>query len=205
MESKKDWLKVCEKMQGISKAIKDQRGPFSVRVRMINTYLIPCMGYLAHFKLILQSVSVIVWKLIQAALGAYANLKTTILTACHPLMGSKCQVHHFILFNWALFISCKPLSCEHKNSLTIEAMRLDAYFVTSKISKDVILGGSTKTNYSSLSCQVMLIMLEDIYQKGGKIKCIVYNLAHTLKPQLQWNLTKFLICGLPTMDKISKI
>ena len=46
-------------------------------------------------------------------------------------------------------------------------------------------------------------MLEDIYQEGGKIKCIVYNLAHTLKSQLQQNLTKFLICGLPTMDKIS--
>ena len=90
MESRKDWFKVCEKMQRVSKAIKNQGGPFAVRVRMTNTYLIPCMGYLAHFKLILQSVFVIVWKLIQAVLGAYANLKTTILIACHPLMGSKC-------------------------------------------------------------------------------------------------------------------
>ena len=160
------------------------------------------MGYLAHFKLIPQSVSVIVWKLIQAALGAYANLKTTILTACHPLMGSKCQVRHFILFNWALLISCKPLSCKYKNPLAIGAMKFDAYSSASKISKEVTLGGPTKTNYSSLSCQVP-IALEDIYQEGGKIKCIVYNLAHTLKPQLQQNLTKFLICGLSTMDKIS--
>ena len=94
------------------------------------------MGYLTCFKLILQSVSVIVWKLIQAALGAYANLKTTILTACHPFMGSKYQVCHFILFNWALFISCKPLNHKYKNSLTIGAIRLDAYFVASKISKE---------------------------------------------------------------------
>ena len=99
MESRKDWFKVCEKMQRVSKAIKNQGGPFAVRVRIINIYLIPYMGYLAHFKLIPQFVSMIVWKLIQAALGAYANLKTTILTACHPLMGSKCQVHHFIFFN----------------------------------------------------------------------------------------------------------
>ena len=119
---------------------------------MINTYLISCFGYLAHFKLIPQAVSVIVWKLIQAALGAYANLKTTILTACHPLMGSKCQVHHFILFNWALLISCKPLSHKYKNPLAIGAMKLDAYFAASKISKEVVLGGPTKTNYSSLSC-----------------------------------------------------
>ena len=91
---------------------------------MINTYLIPCIGYLACFKLIPQFISVIVWKLIQAALGAYANLKTTILTACHPLMGSKCQVHHFILFNWALLISYTPLSHEYKNPLTIGAMKL---------------------------------------------------------------------------------
>ena len=85
------------------------------------------MDSLACFKLIPQSVSVIVWKLIQAALGAYANLKTTILTACHSLMGSKCQVHHFILFNWAFLISHKPLSCEYKNSLTIGAMKLDSF------------------------------------------------------------------------------
>ena len=117
-------------------------------------------------------------------------------------MGSKCQVHHFILFNWALLISHKPLSCEYKNPLAIGAIRLDAYFAASKISKEVTLGGPTKTNYSSLSHQVP-IALKDIYQEGGKIKCIVYNLAHTFKPQLQQNLTKFLICGLPTMDKIS--
>ena len=63
-------------------------------------------------------------------------------------------------------------------------MRLDAYSIASKISKEVTLGGPTKTNYSSLSCQVPIV-LENIYQEGGKIKCIVYNLAHTLKPQLQ--------------------
>ena len=171
-------------MQGVSKAIKNQGGPFAVKVRIINTYLIPCMGYLACFKLIPQSVSVIVWKLIQAALGAYANLKTTILTACHSLMGSKCQVHHFILFNWALLISHKPLSYEYKNLLAIGAMRLDAYSAASKISKEVTLRGLTKTNYNSLSHQVPIV-LKDIYQEDGKIKCIVYNLAYTFKPQLQ--------------------
>ena len=57
------------------------------------------MGYLTYFKFILQSVSVIVWKLIQAALGVYVNLKTTILTVYHSFIGSKCQIHHFILFN----------------------------------------------------------------------------------------------------------
>ena len=202
MESRKDWLKVYKKMQRVSKAIKNQGGPFAVRVRMINTYLIPCMGYLAHFKLIPQFVSVIVWKLIQATLGAYANLKTTILTACHPFMGSKYQVCHFILFNWAFLISCKPLSCEYKNPLVIGAIRLDAYSAASKISKEVTLEGPTKTNYSFLSWQVPIV-LKDIYQEGGKIKCIVYNLAHILKPQLQQNLTKFLICGLSIIDKIS--
>ena len=81
-------------------------------------------------------------------------------------------------------------------------MRLDAYSAASKIFQEVTLGGPIKTNYSFLSHQVPIV-LEDIYQEGGKIKCIVYNLAHTLKPQLQQNLTKFLIYGLSTMDKIS--
>ena len=160
------------------------------------------MGYLAYFKLIPQFVSVIVWKLIQATLGAYTNLKTTILIACHSFMSSKCQVHHFILFNWALLISHKSLSHKYKNLLAIGAMRLDVSFVVSKISKEVTLGGSTKTNYSFLFHQIPIV-LENIYQEGKKIKYIINNLVHTLKPQLQWNLTKFLICGLSTMDKIS--
>ena len=63
-------------------------------------------------------------------------------------------------------------------------MRLDAYSTASKISKKVTLEGLTKTNYNSLSHQVSIV-LEDIYQEGGKIKYIVYNLAYTFKPQLQ--------------------
>ena len=63
-------------------------------------------------------------------------------------------------------------------------MRLDAYSAASKISKEVTLGGPTKTNYNFLSHQIPIV-LENIYQKSGKIKCIVYNLAHTLKSQLQ--------------------
>ena len=63
-------------------------------------------------------------------------------------------------------------------------MKLDAYSAASKISKEVTLKGPIKTNYNSLSHQIPIV-LENIYQEGEKIKCIIYNLAHTLKPQLQ--------------------
>ena len=47
-------------MQGVSKVIKNQGKSFAMKVRMINTYLISCMGYLICFKLISQIVFVIV-------------------------------------------------------------------------------------------------------------------------------------------------
>ena len=68
--------------------------------------------------------------------------------------------------------------------MVIGVIRLDAYFVTLKIFKKVILRGPTKTNYSFLSHQIPIVP-KNIYQEGEKIKYIVYNLAYTLKFQLQ--------------------
>ena len=66
---------------------------------MINTYLIPCMGYLARFKLILKAVSLKMWKAICSALGTYANLKSCIMTSLYLPFFEKPQVRHSILFN----------------------------------------------------------------------------------------------------------
>ena len=60
----KDWEGVIKKMQKVRTAIKQKKGSFNERIRMINTYLIPCMGYLARFKLISKVVSSKMWKAI---------------------------------------------------------------------------------------------------------------------------------------------
>ena len=92
----KDWEKVVLKMKKVGAAIKKRGGNFHLRVRMVNTYLTPCMGYLARFKLIPKSVTSLMWKSICSALGAYANTKTFILTSCYPPLNSNPQPPHLI-------------------------------------------------------------------------------------------------------------
>ena len=81
----KDWEKVVQKMKKVGTAIKKRGGNFCSRVKMVNTYLTPCIGYLVRFKLILKSVTSLMWKSLCSALGVYANTKTSVLTLCYPL------------------------------------------------------------------------------------------------------------------------
>ena len=52
-----------------------------------------------------------------------------------------------------------------------------------------------------LGCQTLSI--KDLYMGEGRAECVVYNLAHAIRPQLKRNLIKFLIRGLPTRDKLA--
>ena len=95
----KDWEKMILKMKKVGAAIKKRGGNFHLRVRMVNTYLTPCIGYLVRFKLIPKSVASLMWKSIHSALGAYANMKTFLLTSCYPPLNSNPQLCHPIVFN----------------------------------------------------------------------------------------------------------
>ena len=95
----KDWEKVVLKMKKVGATIKKRGSNFLLRVKMVNIYLTPCIGYLMRFKLILKSVASLVWKSIHSALGAYANTKTSILTSYYPPLDSNPQLHHPIVFN----------------------------------------------------------------------------------------------------------
>ena len=99
MNSTKDSKEVIKKMQKVGTAIKQRKGSFNERVWMINTYFIPCMGYLARFKLISKAISPKMWKAIHLALGTYVNLKSCIITSLHLPFFEKPQVRHSILFN----------------------------------------------------------------------------------------------------------
>ena len=118
---------------------------------MINTYLIPCMGYLARFKLISKAVSSKMWKAICSALDTYANLKSCVITSLCPPFFEKPQVRHPILFNWALLISRKSLQDHYRNPLSIGAMRIDALEASGAISEQVRMGSKTKRSFSLLS------------------------------------------------------
>ena len=109
----KDWEKVVLKMKKVGTAIKKRGGNFCLRVRMVNTYLTLCMGYLVRFKLILKSVISLMWKSIHSALGAYANTKTSIFTSCYPPLDSNPQLCHSIVFNWALLTSHPPMRSDY--------------------------------------------------------------------------------------------
>ena len=118
----KDWEKVILKMKKVGAAIKKRSGNFHSRVRMVNTYLTPCMGYFVRFKLILKSVIFLMWKSICSALGAYVNTKTSIFTSCYPPLNSNPQLCHLIVFNWALLTSCSPMRSDYQSPLSIGAM-----------------------------------------------------------------------------------
>ena len=109
LSSLKDWEKMVLKMKKVGTAIKKKSSNFHLRVRMVNTYLTLCIGYLVRFKLILKSITFLMWKSIHSALGAYANTKTSTLTSCYPSLNSKFQLHHSIIFNWTLLTSCSPM------------------------------------------------------------------------------------------------
>ena len=168
---------------------------------MINIYLIPCIGYLARFKLILKAISLKMWKAIRSALGAYANLKSCVMTSFHPLFFEKPQVRHSILFNWALLVSRKPLQDHYRNPLSIEAMRINALEASGAILEQVRMGFKTKRSFSLLF-QNISVGVENFYVGDGYLKCVIYNLSLPQRPQIKWNLLKFFLRGLSTVDKI---
>ena len=136
----KDWEKVVLKMKKVGAAIKKKGSNFCSRVRMVNTYLTPCMEYLARFKLILKSITSLMWKFIHSALGAYANMKTSILTSCYPPLDSNPQLHYSIVFNWALLTSCSPMRSDYQSPLSIGAMQKDVLFAAQSLSAKVVFG-----------------------------------------------------------------
>ena len=169
---------------------------------MVNTYLTPCMGYLARFKLIPKSIASLMWKSIRSALGAYANTKTSILTSCYPPLDSNPQLHHSIVFNWALLTSRPPMRSDYRSPLSIGAMRKDALFAAQSLSTKVVFGQATRVAYFNMS-RVISIKIKDLYVGEGRAECVVYNLTYTIRPQLKRNLIKFLIRGLSTRDKLA--
>ena len=136
----KDWEKVVLKMKKVGATIKKRGGNFHSKVRMVNTYLTLCMGYLAKFKLILKFITSLMWKSICSALGAYANTKTSILTLCYPPLDSNPQLCHLIVFNWALLTSCSPMRSDYQSFLSIGAMWKDALFAIQSLSVKVVFG-----------------------------------------------------------------
>ena len=71
-----------------------------------------------------------------------------------------------------------------------------------KESCKVVFGQATQVVYSNMS-QMIPIEIKDLYVGEGRAECVVYNLAHAIRPQLKRNLIKFLIRGLPTRDKLA--
>ena len=63
-----------------------------------------------------------------------------------------------------------------------------------------MFGQATQVAYSNMS-RVISIEIKDLYVGERRAECVVYNLAHAIRPQLKRNLIKFLIRGLPTRDK----
>ena len=53
-----------------------------------------------------------------------------------------------------------------------------------------------------MSC-IISIEIKNLYVGEGRAECVVYNLAHAIRPQLKRNLIKFIIRDLSTRDKLA--
>ena len=78
----------------------------------------------------------------------------------------------------------------------------NALFAAQSFSVKVVFGQATQVAYSNMSW-IIPIEIKDLYMGEGRAECVVYNLAHAIRPQLKRNLIKFLIRGLPTRDKLA--
>ena len=176
----KDWEKVVQKMKKVGTAIKKRGGNFCSRVKMVNTYLTPCMEYLVRFKLILKSITSLIWKSLCSALGAYANTKTSVLTLCYPLWT---QILNYTtpLFLIELF---SPLV--HQWGVTIRVLSLlelcrrmlslqpKAFLPKLCLTRPLV----AYTNNS----QMIPIEIKDLYVGKRRAECVVYNLTHAIRP-----------------------
>ena len=90
----------------------------------------------------------------------------------------------------------------YRSPLAIGAIQKDALFAAQSLSAKVVFGQATRVAYSNMS-RVIPIEIKDLYVGEGRAECVVYNLAHAIRPQLKRNLIKFLIKKLPTRDKLA--
>ena len=144
IELKREWNPILQKMRRVANLIKEVKKGFEVQVRLVNTYLISLMGYLARFKIMPQQVATEVWKIIRTALGAECCTRTNILTGTAPPFDSKPKLIHSVLFNWALLNSREPMSEAHMNPNSICEMRKDANWALHNLGCQVELGCPTK-------------------------------------------------------------
>ena len=60
----------------------------------------------------------------------------------------------------------------------------------------------TKASYTALTSQIVPD-ISNFFVAGGETRILIYNLSHSLKPQIKRNILKVCLWGLPTRDKLS--
>ena len=80
-------------------------------------------------------------------------------------------------------------------------MRIDALEASGAISKQMRMDSKTKKSFFLLS-QNISVGVKNFYMEDRCLKCVIYNLFFLQKSQIKWNLLKFFLRGLPTIDKI---
>ena len=81
-------------------------------------------------------------------------------------------------------------------------MRIDALEANGAISDQVRMGSKTKRFFSLLFWNIS-VGVKNFYVGDGCLKCVIYNLSFPQKSQIKWNLLKFFLRGLLTVDKIA--
>ena len=127
-----DWRKAICKFTAVCEKIRKIRASTVDRIKMINTFAIPTLEYLARFKLINREGAKKIWGGLKKALAGKATIPIRALTNKRDLTEFDCTIRHPILQNWALLASRAPAKEGYLNPASIGHARLTARDIVRK-------------------------------------------------------------------------
>ena len=129
---KLDWEKTVRKCESVCDKIRSIHANLNEKVKMINTFAIPTLEYLARFKLMDEATAKRIWAALRRALAGKRSMKTRALFCGKRLVALETLIRHPVLQNWALLAARKPKEKGYLNPSSIGFAKLVARAIVQK-------------------------------------------------------------------------
>jgi ribonuclease HI len=202
----KDWSKVLSKMSAAAARIKSLSLKGAAKIRAINTYVIPIMGYLGRFKIMNEAVAKRMWRTIRSALGSHAHAPVGVLTGKAAPFDQSPKLRHPILFNWALLNarSCKNEDPINPNSIA-EARKEANQAISNLVGKPHEKNHSANRSYQRMAAKIGPKEADIVQGLGVKMEAVIYNLSHRLPGSTKRCLSQLITKRWATNDRLGRI
>jgi ribonuclease HI len=202
----KDWSKVLSKMSAAAARIKALGLKGAMKIRAINTYVIPIMGYLGRFKIMNEAVAKRMWRTIRSALGSHAHAPAGVLTGKAAPFDQSPKLRHPILFNWAL-LNARESKIENPiNPNTIAEARKEAnQAISNLVGRPHEKKLSANRSYQRMAAKIGPKEADIVQGLGVKMEAAIYNLSHRLPGSTKRCLSQLLTKRWATNDRLGRI